>query len=198
SADMHSAIVAAICALKGPTHGGANEAAMRMIEGFGSVERLREGVRRRLDEKQTLFGFGHPVYTTIDPRATILKGLVERVSHADVLCSRRAADARRCREPDEVPARRIAAPAALVQHPLRHAHRPAARAASGHRAAGRAGRPCTALPDGADRPGGERGAGDRHPGGGAGDLQPLAPDPALPRAAARGGDRYPLAHLLQV
>jgi citrate synthase len=81
SADMHSAIVAAICALKGPTHGGANEAAMRMIEGFGSVDDVQEGVQRRLEEKQTLFGFGHPVYTTIDPRARILKRLAEQFSH---------------------------------------------------------------------------------------------------------------------
>src|SRR5436190_19258445 len=72
-ADMHSAIVAAICALKGPTHGGANEAAMRMMEGFGSVDAVPEGVRSRLERKQTLFGFGHPVYVTTDPRATILK-----------------------------------------------------------------------------------------------------------------------------
>jgi 2-methylcitrate synthase len=80
-ADLHSAIVAAICALKGPTHGGANEAAMRMMEGFGSVEAVPEGVRARLEAKQTLFGFGHPVYVTLDPRARILKRLSERFSH---------------------------------------------------------------------------------------------------------------------
>jgi 2-methylcitrate synthase len=78
--DMHSAIVAAVCALKGPTHGGANEAAMRMLEGFGSVENVPEGVRRRLEAKQTLFGFGHPVYVTLDPRARILKRLSEQLS----------------------------------------------------------------------------------------------------------------------
>jgi citrate synthase len=78
--DLHSAIVAAICALKGPTHGGANEAAMRMLEGFGSVERVPEGVRQRLEAKQTLFGFGHPVYVTLDPRARILKRLSEHFS----------------------------------------------------------------------------------------------------------------------
>src|SRR5919198_5135460 len=72
-ADMHSAIVAAICALKGTTHGGANEAAMRMIEAFGSLDAVPEGVRARLEAKQTLFGFGHPVYVTMDPRARILK-----------------------------------------------------------------------------------------------------------------------------
>jgi 2-methylcitrate synthase len=79
-ADMHSAIVAAICALKGPTHGGANEAAMRMMEGFGSVEAVPEGVRARLEQKQTLFGFGHPVYVTLDPRSKILKQLSEELS----------------------------------------------------------------------------------------------------------------------
>jgi citrate synthase len=80
-ADLHSAIVAAICALKGPTHGGANEAAMRMIAGFGRLEQIPDGVRERLAAKQTLFGFGHPVYTTTDPRARILKRLAEQLSH---------------------------------------------------------------------------------------------------------------------
>jgi len=73
--DLHSAITAAICALKGPTHGGANEAAMRTFEEFGSVEAVPAGVRRLLEEKRTLFGFGHPVYTAYDPRAKILKRL---------------------------------------------------------------------------------------------------------------------------
>src|ERR671939_1798615 len=80
-ADLHSAIVAAICALKGPTHGGANEAAMRMIAGFGPLQEIPDGVRGRLAAKQTLFGFGHPVYTTTDPRARILKRLAEQLSH---------------------------------------------------------------------------------------------------------------------
>ncbi len=80
-ADLHSAITAAICALKGPTHGGANAAAMRIFEEFGSVEAVPEGVRRYLDEKRTLFGFGHPVYVTMDPRVPILKKLSEEFSH---------------------------------------------------------------------------------------------------------------------
>jgi 2-methylcitrate synthase len=80
-ADLHSAVVGAICALKGPSHGGANEAAMRMIEGFGTVAGVPAGVRARLEAKQTLFGFGHPVYVTMDPRAKILKRLSERFSH---------------------------------------------------------------------------------------------------------------------
>src|SRR3954471_14321109 len=79
--DMHSAITAAICALKGPTHGGANEAALRYIAAFGSVDRVDEGVRQMLAEKKTLFGFGHPVYVTMDPRARILKRYSEEFSH---------------------------------------------------------------------------------------------------------------------
>ena len=79
--DMHSAITAAICALKGPTHGGANEAAMRTVEEFGSPEAAPDGVRRYLVEKKTHFGFGHPVYVTTDPRARILKKLSEEFSH---------------------------------------------------------------------------------------------------------------------
>jgi citrate synthase len=79
-ADMHSAIVAAICALKGPTHGGANEAAMRYIGAFGSVDAVAVGVRELLAAKKTLFGFGHPVYLTTDPRAKILKRYSEQFS----------------------------------------------------------------------------------------------------------------------
>jgi citrate synthase len=78
--DMHSAITAAICALKGPTHGGANEAAMRTFEEFGSPEAVPEGVSRYLDERRTIYGFGHPVYVTTDPRARILKRLSEEFS----------------------------------------------------------------------------------------------------------------------
>ncbi|MDQ4082270.1 MAG: citrate synthase [Actinomycetota bacterium] len=79
-ADLHSAVVAAICALKGPIHGGANEAAMAMFEEFGSVDRVAEVVRERFERKQTVYGFGHPVYVTTDPRARILKALARSFS----------------------------------------------------------------------------------------------------------------------
>jgi len=72
-ADLHSAVVAAICALKGPLHGGANEQAMAFFEETGSPEVAAEAVRRRFDRKQTIYGFGHPLYVTMDPRAVILK-----------------------------------------------------------------------------------------------------------------------------
>ena len=74
-ADLHSAVTAAICALKGPIHGGANERAMELFEEAGDPSAVPEVVRKRFDRKQTVFGFGHPVYTTMDPRATVLKQL---------------------------------------------------------------------------------------------------------------------------
>jgi citrate synthase len=77
NADMHSAIVGAICALKGPLHGGANQAAMQMFGEFGSPERVPEAVRERLEAKKPLYGFGHPLYRAMDPRAPILRRLSE-------------------------------------------------------------------------------------------------------------------------
>lgn len=79
-ADLHSAVTAALAALKGPIHGGANEAAMTFFEQIGSPERAAGAVRERLAQKRTIFGFGHPVYVTTDPRARILKRLSERFS----------------------------------------------------------------------------------------------------------------------
>jgi citrate synthase len=77
NADMHSAIVAALCALKGPLHGGANVASMTMLEEFASVARVPEGIRARLEAKLPLYGFGHPLYRAMDPRAPILRRLAE-------------------------------------------------------------------------------------------------------------------------
>jgi 2-methylcitrate synthase len=74
-ADLHSAIVAAICALKGPLHGGANEAVMAMLEEFGSPAEVEAGVKGRLERKEKLFGVGHPLYRATDPRAPILRRL---------------------------------------------------------------------------------------------------------------------------
>ena len=71
--DLHSAVVAAICALKGPLHGGANEEAMAFFEEIGSPERAAEAVRARFERKEKVYGFGHPLYVTMDPRAVILK-----------------------------------------------------------------------------------------------------------------------------
>jgi len=79
-ADLHSAVVAAICALKGPIHGGANEQAMALFVEAGAPERAAGAVRARFERKQTVYGFGHPLYVTMDPRATILKHWSEALS----------------------------------------------------------------------------------------------------------------------
>jgi citrate synthase len=77
NADMHSAIVGAICALKGPLHGGANQAAMAMFEEFATPAGVAAGVAARLEAKKPLYGFGHPLYRAMDPRAPILRRLSE-------------------------------------------------------------------------------------------------------------------------
>jgi 2-methylcitrate synthase len=79
-ADLHSAVVAAICALKGPIHGGANEMAMRFFEEIVDPDRASEMVRARLESKTTVYGFGHPLYVATDPRAKILKRLSESLA----------------------------------------------------------------------------------------------------------------------
>lgn len=71
--DMYSAITAAIGALKGPLHGGANEQVMRMLIEIDEVENAEPWLRERLDQKEKIMGFGHRVYKTDDPRAVILK-----------------------------------------------------------------------------------------------------------------------------
>ena len=71
--DMHSAVTGAIGALKGPLHGGANEQVMRTLEAIGDLDRVNDEVRRRLEHKERIMGFGHRVYKTMDPRAAILK-----------------------------------------------------------------------------------------------------------------------------
>ena len=80
-ADLTAAVVAAIAALGGPLHGGANEAAMAMFERFGSAERTPGEVRGMLERKETLFGFGHPLYRAYDPRAVVLKRISEEFSY---------------------------------------------------------------------------------------------------------------------
>jgi citrate synthase len=78
--DMHSAVVAALCTLKGPLHGGANEAVMRTLETIGSVENVPDYVQAALDRKERIMGFGHRVYKEGDPRARWLKRLSRQLS----------------------------------------------------------------------------------------------------------------------
>ena len=79
-ADLTAAVVAAIGALSGPLHGGANEAAMALFERIGSADRASDEVRAALERKEKLFGFGHPLYRAYDPRAVILKKLSRELS----------------------------------------------------------------------------------------------------------------------
>jgi citrate synthase len=72
-ADLHSAVVAAIGALKGPLHGGANERVMEILEAAGGPERAEPWLRQALARKERIMGFGHRVYKAGDVRAGILK-----------------------------------------------------------------------------------------------------------------------------
>ncbi|KTD75068.1 bifunctional 2-methylcitrate synthase/citrate synthase [Legionella waltersii] len=71
--DFYSAITSAIGTLRGPLHGGANEAAMELLEQFKSPDDAEEGLRKKLANKELIMGFGHRVYTTCDPRSDIIK-----------------------------------------------------------------------------------------------------------------------------
>jgi 2-methylcitrate synthase len=81
--DFFSAITGAIGALRGPLHGGANEAAMELIQSFKDVEDADAGIRKMLAEKAKIMGFGHRVYTTSDPRNDIIKEWSEKFATDD-------------------------------------------------------------------------------------------------------------------
>jgi citrate synthase len=78
--DMHSALVAAICTLKGPLHGGANEAVMKTLERVGSADNVPTYVREALARKERIMGFGHRVYKEGDPRARWLKCMSQQLA----------------------------------------------------------------------------------------------------------------------
>ena len=78
--DMHSCITGGIGTLRGPLHGGANEAAMEMIEKYSDREQAKAGVLDLLANKEKIMGFGHAVYKTEDPRNAIIKVWAEKLS----------------------------------------------------------------------------------------------------------------------
>lgn len=78
--DLHSAVVSAIGTLKGPLHGGANTAVMKMLREIGTIDRAKEFVIAALDGKQKVMGIGHRVYKNGDPRAKILKKISEKLT----------------------------------------------------------------------------------------------------------------------
>jgi 2-methylcitrate synthase len=71
--DMFSAITGAIGALRGPKHGGANEVAMEIIARYGGADEAEADIRARVERREIVIGFGHPVYTIGDPRNPIIK-----------------------------------------------------------------------------------------------------------------------------
>jgi 2-methylcitrate synthase len=78
--DFHSAITAAIGTLRGPLHGGANEAAFALIEQFQSPDEAERGVMELLRKKAKIMGFGHRVYRTADPRSDVIQRLAAQLS----------------------------------------------------------------------------------------------------------------------
>lgn len=78
--DMYSAITGAIGALRGPKHGGANEVAFEIQKRYDSPDEAEADIRRRVEAKEVVIGFGHPVYTISDPRNVVIKGIAKKLS----------------------------------------------------------------------------------------------------------------------
>ena len=79
--DMYSAVSAAIGALKGPLHGGANEGVIHMLQEIGSLDNVEEWVADALAQKKKIMGIGHRVYKVLDPRAPHLKAMAIQLSN---------------------------------------------------------------------------------------------------------------------
>jgi len=78
--DIFSCITGAIGALRGPKHGGANEVAFEIQSRYDSPTEAETDIRRRVEAKEVVIGFGHPVYTVSDPRNKIIKEVAQRLS----------------------------------------------------------------------------------------------------------------------
>ena len=81
--DMYSCVTGAIGTLRGPLHGGANEAAMEMVEKYSSRAEAKAGLLELLSNKEKIMGFGHAVYTKEDPRNAIIKFWAEKLSQSN-------------------------------------------------------------------------------------------------------------------
>ena len=78
--DLYSAVAGAIGALRGPKHGGANEVAFEVQKRYDSPDEAEADIRRRVEAREVVIGFGHPVYTISDPRNEIIKQVARRLS----------------------------------------------------------------------------------------------------------------------
>ncbi len=79
-ADLYSCITGAIGALRGPKHGGANEVAFEIQKRYESPDDAEADIRRRVENKEVIIGFGHPVYTIADPRNQVIKEVARRLA----------------------------------------------------------------------------------------------------------------------
>ncbi len=77
--DPYNCVMGAASALYGPSHGGANEAALKMLEEIGSIDNIPEFIEQVKAKKRKLMGFGHRVYKSYDPRAKILRRIADQV-----------------------------------------------------------------------------------------------------------------------
>ena len=80
NSDMFSCITGSIGALRGPKHGGANEVAFRIQERYNSADQAETDILERMAKKEIIIGFGHPVYTSCDPRNVVIKKVAEDLS----------------------------------------------------------------------------------------------------------------------
>ena len=80
NSDMYSCITGSIGALRGPKHGGANEVAFRIQERYSSADEAEADIKERMAKKEIIIGFGHPVYTTSDPRNVVIKKVAKDLS----------------------------------------------------------------------------------------------------------------------
>ncbi len=86
--DMYSCLTAAIGALRGPKHGGANEAAFEIQSRYSSTDEAEADIRERVGNKEIVIGFGHPVYTVSDPRNEVIKRIAKSLSQENDDCLR--------------------------------------------------------------------------------------------------------------
>lgn len=80
--DMYSAITGAIGALRGPKHGGANEVAFEVQKRYETPDEAEADIKARVERKEVVIGFGHPVYTISDPRNKVIKQVAQELSEA--------------------------------------------------------------------------------------------------------------------
>ena len=78
--DMYSAITGGIGALRGPKHGGANEVAFEIQKRYANADEAEADIRRRVENKEVIIGFGHPVYTVSDPRNKVIRDVARKLS----------------------------------------------------------------------------------------------------------------------